>query len=88
MPEKVKLMLRINHNRLDETILDTIEEARAELLRSGVSIIALESENPLIASAIKTYCGAKLASDPGERERYERSFVYQQDCIRKSDLQG
>lgn len=87
MLEKVKLALRINHNYLDEEITDTIAQARAEMVRAGVSETVASSSNVLVEGAIKTYCQYKLASDAKMTDGYFTSWEYQLDHIRKSSLE-
>ena len=82
--EKVKLALRISHNLLDAEISDVIASARAELERAGVSSEKAEGSEEIIETAIKTYALAYYASDVKDAERYQESFKYQCDCLRKS----
>lgn len=87
MLDKVKLALRISHNLLDSDIKDTIETARAEMIRSGVSEDVADESNPLIETAIKTYCKAEYASDEKRAEGFFESWQYQLDNIRKSSME-
>lgn len=84
MLEKVKLALRISHNLLDSDIEDTIETARAELIRSGCSEEYANSNHTLIVSAIKTYCLYVYANDEKKTQGFFESWQYQLDNIRKS----
>lgn len=84
MLEKVKLALRISHNLLDVDINETIDTARAELIRSGVSKKYANSNHPLVESAIKTYCLFVYANDDKKTQGYFDSWQYQMDNIRKS----
>lgn len=85
MLEKVKLALRISHTQLDDEIEEVISEARADLIRSGVSPVKAQSEaDPLICATIKSYVLSKLSSDPKVREGYFTSYLYQMDNLRKS----
>jgi uncharacterized phage protein (predicted DNA packaging) len=81
---KVKLALRISHNLLDSDINATIDTARAELIRSGVSEKYANSNHPLVESAIKTYCLFVYANDDKKTQGYFDSWQYQMDNIRKS----
>lgn len=83
---EIKLALRIQTNLLNDEIESTIEEARAELIRSGVPVEVVEAEGPLVRSAIRTYCQMKLANDKTMTDGYRMSFEYQQDCLRKSTV--
>ena len=85
--EKVKLALRISHNLLDDEILDVVQSGREELIRAGVSKEVAESTNELVETALRTYALAYYAGDKNEADRYDLSFKYQCDCIRKSTIQ-
>lgn len=82
--DKVKLALRISHDLLNGEITDVIASARAELKRAGVSSEKAESDDEIIETAIKTYALAYYSSDVKDAERYQESFKYQCDCLRKS----
>lgn len=82
--QKVKLALRISHTLLDAEIADVITSARDELKRAGVASATVEGEAEIVETAIKTYALAYYASDVKDAERYQKSFEYQCDCLRKS----
>lgn len=82
--EKVKLALRISHNLLDNEIADVIASARQELKRAGVSETKTEGSDEIVETAIKTYALAYYSSDVKDSERFNESFKYQCDCLRKS----
>ena len=82
--DKVKLALRISHNLLDAEISDVITSARLELKRAGVSTEKAEGDEENVETAIKTYALAYYSSDVKDAERYQQSFLYQCDCLRKS----
>lgn len=84
--EKIKLALRISHTLLDAEITDVIASARQELVRAGVEESVANGSTELVETAIRTYALAYYASDVKESERYDNSFKYQLDCIRKSTL--
>lgn len=85
MLNKVKLALRISHEFLDSDIQDTIDSARAEMVRSGiVKNKAYSEEDTLILNAIKTYCLANYCSDEKKADGYRTSWEYQLECLRKS----
>lgn len=86
MLEKVKLALRISHNLLDSDIQDTINTARAEMVRAGVDELTAESNAEIVQSAIKTYCMYTYSSDSKLAEGYFNSWQYQLENIRKSTL--
>lgn len=81
----VKLALGITIDDLDADIIATINIARAELIRSGITEEkAMSDDDSLIEQAIKTYCKAIYTSDINKSEKLMESFKYQQECIRKS----
>lgn len=82
--DKVKLALRISHNLLDSEISDVITSARLELKRAGVDSEKAEGDAENVETAIKTYALAYYSSDVKDAERYQESFKYQCDCLRKS----
>ena len=84
--QKVKLALRISHNLLDSEISDVVSSARSELERAGVDFEIAQGDKDIVETAIKTYALAYYASDVKDAERYQESFKYQCDCLRKSYL--
>lgn len=84
MLSKVKLALQITTDVFDSDILDNIAAARAEMIRAGVAPEKANSEDdPLITKAIKTFC-QKEYNDDELSERFEQSWRYQLDNLRKS----
>ncbi len=71
--------------KLLPTIRRNILAARAELIRSGVSAVLAESENPLVEDAVITFCLYKM-DDEDMAERHWSAFQYQQDNLRKSTI--
>ena len=85
MLERVKKAIRISHDLLDDEILETIDAARAEMVRAGVSESAAYSDTlDLINKAILTYCQAEYASDKAMAEKFTESWKYQLDNLRKT----
>ncbi len=82
--EKIKLALRITHTLLDSEITDVIAAARQELIRAGVDESVASGSTELVETAIRAYALGYYASDVKESERYDNSFKYQCDCLRKS----
>lgn len=87
MLDKVKLALRITHTLLDSEIEDTIELARSEMVRAGVNPIVADSDNVIVEGAIKTYCLFRFSNDVKMADGYFKSWEYQLDNIRKSDME-
>lgn len=86
MLEKVKLALRISHSKLDSDIIDTIDAARAEMVRAGVSEELAKSDMSLVQRAIKTYCMFVYANDTKMADGYFTSWTYQLDNLRKATI--
>ena len=85
MLEAVKKSLRITHTKLDDSIQDTINAARAEFIRLGILPYKAEDDNdPLIREAIKTYCQMEYTDDAKKREMFYKSWETQVDGLRKS----
>lgn len=87
--DKVKLSLRISHDRLDDDITDTIAACRLELIRAGVlEEIANATDNELVDMAIKTYCQMVYSNSDKVKDGFSDSFKYQLDNLRKSGGYG
>lgn len=82
--ERIRKVLRLTHNKLDDEILLTIKAAKDELVRLGLLSDIVETDDSLIDEAIKTYCLYSFASDEKRAAGYYNSFKYQADCLRKS----
>jgi len=88
--DKIKVALRISHNKLDGDINDNIAFATQEMIRLGINatktitVDSVEVIDPLIYTAIKTYCQYAFTSDPKAQEGYLTSWTYQLDCLRKT----
>lgn len=81
----VKTALRITHSKLDSDISLNIDAATAEMIRAGVrETAAVNMEDPLIQTAIVTYCKASYAKDTNEADKYSESFKYQLENLRKT----
>ncbi len=60
--------------------------ARAELVRVGIDKAIANGDNPEVVEAIVTYCQMKLGN-PDYYDRYNESWLYQIECLRKSKLE-
>ena len=74
MLDKIKLILRIDDNILDEDIQETIDAAKADLKLSGVAESKIIDTDSLILRAIKTYCKAEYSTNEKESIRYMDSY--------------
>lgn len=88
--DDVKVRIGIKHSKKDTDILDTIEYAKAEMIRAGVLETNIDETDPLIRGAIKTYCQYIYDASNNEKrkETYWKSWEYQLDCLRKSTGYG
>lgn len=85
MLERVKLALRISHDYLDDDINETIDAARLEMIRAGVSEEkANDDEDSLVCLFIKTFCLYHYCNDDKIKDKYEVAYTCQLDNIRKS----
>ena len=80
MLDKVKLYLKIDFDDLDSEIADLIEEAKADLILSGISKKKIEEEDILVQRAIKIFCKAEY-SDTKDSERYKKSYEMLKDHL-------
>lgn len=84
--DQVKLRLRWSHNLLDDDIEDAMDEARAEMIRAGVSREVATRDTALTKRAIKTYCLSVFDPNADNREKYAKSFDSQVENLRKSSV--
>jgi uncharacterized phage protein (predicted DNA packaging) len=76
MLSDIKLSLRITNSAYDLEITDLIEEARHDLMLSGVSSLKANDElDPMIKRAIKTYCKANFGFDNPDSERLNNAYL-------------
>lgn len=69
MLDKVKKVLRIKSDKLDDEILDLIEACKIDLSISGVKKI--DETDALVIQAIKLYCKANFGLDNNDSEKYQ-----------------
>ncbi len=75
MLNEIKVAVRVSHSAFDAEILELIDEARADLMLSGISSVkANDDTDPLIKRAIKTYCKANFGFDNPDSERLQQSY--------------
>ncbi len=87
--ENIKVSLRISHNKLDTEIQAWIHACISDLKRVGIlENVAEDEENKLVVQAIKTYCHMQNTTDNNKYVRYNESYMYQIDVLRKSKNYG
>lgn len=73
MLNKVRLALRITHDRLDSELLDLINACVYDLTIAGINVI--DEDDPLIQQAVKTYCKAEYEEDVQKANRLNQAYV-------------
>ncbi len=71
MLDKIKLALRISHNKIDDDILDHILACKEDLKRVG--IVNIYDDDKLIIQVIKLYVKWQLNFE-NQAERYFKSY--------------
>ena len=84
--EKVKLNLRISHDKLDEDIQADIDTALADLRMHGV--IHKDESDPLIFNAVKLYCKSCFVDDPAKGTAYRDRYNAMRDCLKVAEGYG
>lgn len=69
---------------LESEIDRQIKTARAEMIRTGVSVVVANSSHELIHEAIVTYCQMKLG-EAAKYEQFKESWEFQVENLRKSN---
>ena len=69
---KVKLALRISHNKLDEDIKADIDACLMDLEVCGVEFA--QTSDPLIFNAIKLWCRSLYTDDPAKGAEYLKRY--------------
>lgn len=75
--EKVKNATRIDGTDHDDELNDLIETAKTLIEEAGVVKSKIVDTDPLIRSAIVTYCRANYSIDAKDSERFSWSFEEQ-----------
>lgn len=76
---KIKLALRIRHDKLDNDIQDEIDACLADLRLCGVTF-APETD-PLMVNAIKLWCRSVFTDDPAKGAEYLRRYDALKACL-------
>lgn len=86
MLEKIKLSLRISHNKLDEDIQADIDACLADLRVCGV-VYAPESD-PLMLNAVKLWCRAAYTDDTTKAAEYLKRYESLKSCLMMAEGYG
>lgn len=84
--ERIKLAVRISHDKLDEAIHDDITACIADLAMHGV-IGAAESDS-LIFNAVKLYCKAAYTDDTAKGAEYLKRYEALRDNLKMAAGNG
>lgn len=71
---RIKLNLGISHDKLDNEIEKRIASGRKDLMRLGVTESKANSDDELVSDGLIAFVCMWLASDPGERDGWEKSW--------------
>lgn len=84
--EKIKLALRISHDKLDADIQADIDACLADLRVCG--IVHAEEADPLIQNALKLYLRSMYTDDPVKGAEYQRRYEGLKSCLMYAEGYG
>jgi hypothetical protein len=84
--EKIKLAIRISHDKLDEDIQGDIDACMADLRVCG--IVYAKDDDPLIFNAIKLWCRSLYTDDTAEGAEYMRRYDALKSCLMNAEGYG
>lgn len=84
--EKIKLALRISHNKLDADIQAGIDAGMADLQMAGVRFKG--EEDPLIYNAILLWCRALSTDDPAKSAVWQQRYEGLKACLMMAEGYG
>ena len=83
---KIKLALRISHNKLDQDIQADIEACLADLKLCG--IIEPQATDPLIFNAIKLWCRSLYTDDTAKAAEWLKRYEAMKSCLQLAEDYG
>lgn len=83
---KIKLALRISHDKLDEDIQADIDACLVDLEVCGV--VHAPASDPLIYNAIKLWCRSLYTDDPNKGGEYLRRYESLKACLMMAEGYG
>lgn len=83
---KLKLALRISHDKLDEDIQSDIDACLADLTACGV--IRPQVSDPLIYNAVKLFLRSSYTDDPARGAEYLKRYEALKSCLRMAEGYG
>ena len=72
--DRIKLHLGITHDKLDQEIEARIASGRKDPIRLGVTENMANGDDELVCDGLISFVCMWQASDPGERDGWERSW--------------
>jgi hypothetical protein len=84
--EKIKLAIRISHDKLDEDIQADIDACLADLHVCG--IVHAKDEDPLILNAVKLWCRSLYTDDTAKGAEYMRRYDALKACLMNAEGYG
>ena len=79
MLDRIKLSLRISHDKLDEDIQADIDACMADLEVCGV--VFAETSDALIYNAVKLWCKSSYTDDPVKSAEWLRRYEALKSCL-------
>lgn len=86
MLEKIKLTLRISHNKLDADIQADIDACLADLHTCGV--VHAQDDDPLILNAVKLWCRSIYTDDVVKGAEWLRRYNELKACLMMAEGYG
>lgn len=83
---KLKLALRISHDKLDEDIRADVDACLADLSACGV--INPQASDPLIYNAVKLFLRASYTDDPAKSAEYLKRYDALKSCLQMAEGYG
>jgi hypothetical protein len=83
---KLKLALRISHDKLDEDIQSDIDACLADLTACGV--IHPQVSDPLIYNAVKLFLRSSYTDDPAKGAEYLKRYEALKSCLQVAEGYG
>lgn len=83
---KLKLALRISHDKLDEDIQSDVDACLADLTACGV--IRPQISDPLIYNAVKLFLRSSYTDDPAKGAEYLKRYEALKSCLQMAEGYG
>lgn len=84
--DRIKIAVRISHDKLDDDIQSDIDACLADLEQHG--IIGDVDRDPLIFSTVKLYCKAAYTDDVTKGAEYLRRYEALRDSLKMAAGNG